>query len=182
MASALAALETLWVAQRDHPAFAWPEGLERPSIDEPRAPWIDASEHKALIDELMHLSADDLDLLVYLIASHHGKVRMSLVVTGRREDHGAGPLPGGHSAGPRGARGRRLWLRAAYPAPTALHFGHRKLAFTSIRCRSDCRIATVRRGASARKGCSERLGPFRLAYLEALLRRPIGAPARRNVR
>lgn len=70
MASALAILEALYRANLDHPSFDKANfGDVRKSttssdlVDDP------------LMKELVALSADKLDLLVYLVAAHHGKVR-----------------------------------------------------------------------------------------------------------
>ena len=79
LASALAILETLASAQPAHEALAWPDGLDKSnfgSIPEYHSTNISASD--PLVEELEKLSADELDLLLYLVAAHHGKVRMSL--------------------------------------------------------------------------------------------------------
>ena len=170
LASALAAMETLRAVQPDHQAFAWPEGLERSSVDETRAPWIDASEHKALIDELVHLSAGDLDLLVYLIASHHGKVRMSL--RSSPDDSKItvpDPCPG-ETPQARGVREGDVVAACSLPGPDG----------TPLRAPEvSVHLDPMSLGLSDRYGPSwrertqallERLGPFRLGYLEALLR------------
>jgi CRISPR-associated endonuclease/helicase Cas3 len=171
LASALAALETLWVARPDHAAFAWPEGLRQSICERPPASWRDAPEYKALTDELAGLTSDDIDLFVYLVASHHGKVRMSLRSS---PDDSKTDVPDPCPADTRQARGVRddddvpaCRLpdpdgRSSLHAPAVtLHLDPMELGLSD------------RYGPSWRErtqGLLETLGPFRLGYLEAVLR------------
>ncbi len=176
LASALAILETLRSVKPGHEALAWPAGLD-PS-DFPGT-FVDASVTSApeprddspLFNELTELSPDELDLLVYLVAAHHGKVRMSLrSVPEDSSTNQPAPCP----ADKRRARGvqdddetsacrlpgsgdNTSWL-----APkVSLHLDPMELGLSP------------RYGASWRERTQkllESLGPFRLAYLESLLR------------
>jgi CRISPR-associated endonuclease/helicase Cas3 len=172
LASALTILETLYRAHPTHGAFAWPDGLrksdfgaaflESPSTDDTGEP---------LLQDLAALSADELDLLVYLVAAHHGKVRMSIRSSPDDERTKVpDPCPGGK----RQARGVREGdtlpgcqipgsdLQAGVLAPeVTLSLDLMELGLSS------------RYGASWRERMQsllERHGPFRLAYLEGLLR------------
>ncbi|MBI4661860.1 MAG: DEAD/DEAH box helicase [Verrucomicrobia bacterium] len=81
VASVLAILETLHRARPDHDALAWPSDPDLRGAfrvaDDP-APDPLPPEARALAEELANLSAEQFDLLLYLVAAHHGKVRMSL--------------------------------------------------------------------------------------------------------
>jgi len=172
LASALAILETLCSAQPAHEAFSWPEGLDKLSFGEalknpgPRIP----SGHP-LAQELAALSADELDLLVYLVASHHGKVRMSLRSS---PDDGRDDVPDRCPADRRQARGvcdGDVLASCRLPAPD--------LAAAIDAPEVILSLDPMELGLSQRYGASwreraqlllERLGPFRLGYLEALLR------------
>jgi CRISPR-associated endonuclease/helicase Cas3 len=174
LASALAILETLCSAQPTHNAFSWPEGLDGSSFGEvvDHSSASISAEHP-LARELAGLSTDELDLLVYLVASHHGKVRMSLRSSpdDERED-----VPDPCPPGKRQARGVRdgdvlpscLLPAANLDGPTAVDAPTLTLSLDPME------LGLSRRyGASWRERSQlllERLGPFRLGYLEALLR------------
>ncbi|HMO91013.1 MAG TPA: CRISPR-associated helicase Cas3' [Pirellulaceae bacterium] len=77
LASCLAILELIRRCHPEHPAingrdFAWMWDItnDRPS-DEP-------TTTNAIADELSRLSFQEVDLLLFLIAAHHGKVRLSM--------------------------------------------------------------------------------------------------------
>jgi CRISPR-associated endonuclease/helicase Cas3 len=79
LASCLATLELLRRALPDHPAVAtdhldWFEDLTPSNIDTPAIT-------NALADEIARLDQLDVDLLLYLVAAHHGKVRVSMQAT-----------------------------------------------------------------------------------------------------
>ena len=124
----------------------------------------DAAEPTAIEQEILDLSADEFDLLAYLVCAHHGKVRMAwhassadqkaddhlLRIRGVREDDVLPPLP----------------LAAA-------DGGFHRLPATVLD------LSPSEAGLSPRTGRSwservlnlvERFGPFTLAWLEALLR------------
>jgi CRISPR-associated endonuclease/helicase Cas3 len=164
LASALAILETLRSHQPEHQAFAWPEGLDRAKFGVPTDETPGTKEDDRLAQELTELTADQLDLLVYLVASHHGKVRISIRSSpdddppeGKRQARGVQDgdvLPG--------CRIPSADLRSGVPAPqVVLSMDPMELGLSS------------RYGASWRERMQlllERIGPFRLSYLEALLR------------
>jgi CRISPR-associated endonuclease/helicase Cas3 len=168
LASALAALETLRAARPDHPGFAWPDGLEPPRSGEP-PPSFDAADDRTLIDELAGLS-DNLDLFAYLVASHHGKVRMSLRSS---PDDSKTTIPDpcpGELRQARGVRDGDDVPACGLPGPDGS-----VLRAPNVKVYLD----PMELGLSERYGPSwrertqallERFGPFRLAYLEALLR------------
>lgn len=81
LASALAILELLRRYQPNHDSLAWPDDAElraafpksESSLDQP----LPASA-KQLAEEIAALSPGQFNLLLYLVAAHHGKVRLSL--------------------------------------------------------------------------------------------------------
>jgi CRISPR-associated endonuclease/helicase Cas3 len=174
LASALAIVEALRANRPGHPMFAWPDGLNAADLRAGTAQASGSAEHgpnHPLIAELAVLSDDDLDLLVYIVASHHGKVRMSLRSSpGDNRTNVLDPCP----ADKRQARG----VRDTDRLPVC------RLPSADLRSAIDTPAVTLcldpmELGLSPRYGASwrermqlllERLGPFRLGYLEALLR------------
>lgn len=167
LASALALLELLARADQDHPALL---GACRPFLDAgvlPREPAEGPPVPQPLADEWRGLSAPDFNLLLYLVAAHHGKVRAALHACPADQETDADS----DAAMPiRGVRDGdclppvRLpdWQGNVCLAPAV-----------------DLHLAPARLGLSARYGPSwrertldlqSRLGPFALAWLEALLR------------
>jgi CRISPR-associated endonuclease/helicase Cas3 len=174
LASALAILETLSSAQPAHEAFSWPEGLDASSFGEaPDRPSASIPAEHPLARELAKLFTDELDLLIYLVASHHGKVRMSLRSSpdDERED-----VPDPCPSDKRQARGVRDGdvLRTCR-LPATNRDKHAAIDTPTVTLLLDpMELGLSRRyGASWRERTQlllERLGPFRLGYLEALLR------------
>ena len=172
LASALAILEALYRAKPDHPSFAWPDGLDKTNFGDVsnETPSSDLTDYP-LMQELVALSADELDLLVYLISAHHGKVRMSLRSS---PDDDRTDVPDPCPSSKRQARG----VRDADCLPTC------RLPALDLEGTIDTPEVTLSLdlmelglspcyGASWRERMQlllERLGPFRLGYLEALLR------------
>lgn len=87
LASVLAVLELLRHASPEHPAFHQPGGIwsdQWSQVENHTDQSADSPQTAAKVDgngiaaELKELSAGELDLLLFLIASHHGKVRLSL--------------------------------------------------------------------------------------------------------
>lgn len=170
LASALAILETLRQARPDHETFLWPEGLDKKDFDCESQAGGNGTNHNPLVAELANLSRDDFDLLLYLVAAHHGKVRMSLRSSpaDARTD-----VPAPFPADKRQARGVRDGDRlpaSRMPdengniaeAPEVV------LDLDPMELGLSCRYGPSWR--ERMQGLLERLGPFRLAYLEALLR------------
>ncbi|MBA3912928.1 MAG: hypothetical protein H0X25_03515 [Acidobacteriales bacterium] len=164
LASTLAILETLHRAKPDHPGFAWPDGLDKSGFGSrlTESELADRADDP-LVRELVDLSPEDLDLLVYLVAAHHGKVRMSIRSS-----------PDDESADKKQARGVCDGdTLAQCKIPTAdLKSG---LRAPEVRLSLDLMDLGLspRYGASWRERMQlllECLGPFRLAYLEGLLR------------
>ncbi len=168
LASALAVLETLRAANPAHNAFAWPEALPRPPAAGASVPPAANLCDNALTQELAALPPEELDLLVYLVAAHHGKVRVSIrsLPTDDRPD-----VP----QDMRQARGVRDGDSLRACQIPAADFGAIGIAVPEVTLSLD----PMELGLSRRYGSSwrermqlllERLGPFRLAYLEAILR------------
>ncbi len=96
LASTLALFETLWRTKPDHGALAGAHREllevmgERPAVpsEAQRMP-----DH-ALGRELAALSPDDFDLLVWLVCSHHGKVRTSWTSTPQDQEMAHGGIHG----------------------------------------------------------------------------------------
>jgi CRISPR-associated endonuclease/helicase Cas3 len=171
LASALTILETLYCVHSSHDAFAWPDGLSKADFGAAAKQLSTAGTDDPLLQELAALSADELDLLVYLVAAHHGKVRMSIRSSPADERTN---VPDPCPEEKRQARGVRDGdtlpgcqipvsdLQAGVFAPeVTLSLDLMELGLSS------------RYGASWRERMQsllERHGPFRLAYLEGLLR------------
>ncbi len=172
LASALAILEALYCAKPDHIAFAWPDGLDKANFSEvPNDAQVLGLADESLMKELIALSADELDLLVYLVAAHHGKVRMSLRSSA---DDARDDVPDRCPIGKRQARG----VRDDDQLP-GCQLPATDLTATNTTPTVVLSLDMMEIGLSARYGASwrertqlllERLGPFQLGYLEALLR------------
>ena len=78
LASALGLLEALRRANPDHPALLgpWRELLTAAGFDAPETADPPA-EPSPLEAELLALSAEEFDLLAYLVCAHHGKIRLA---------------------------------------------------------------------------------------------------------
>jgi len=173
LASALAILETLRSREPTHEAFAWPEGLDMSEFGgEGKISSAATGANDALVEELLGMSSEDVDLLVYLVAAHHGKVRMSLRSSPDDERSDVDdPCPGDK----RQARG----VRDGDELPACQIPGSDQFAGGVQAPTVTLSLDMMELGLSARYGASwrermqmllERFGPFRLAYLEALLR------------
>ncbi len=171
LASALTILESLKIACPQHPAFAWPEGLDKQKFGCEEADGVAPDDVSPAMEELAALGKEDIDLLLYLVTSHHGKVRMSLRSSPDDSRH---DLPDPCPPDLRQARGVRDLDRireCKLPAKEGL--GEVEVPSVSLN------LDPMELGLSCRYGPSwrdrmqnllERHGPFRLAYLEALLR------------
>jgi CRISPR-associated endonuclease/helicase Cas3 len=171
LASALAILETLYRGCPDHPAFAWESELAQEfSRQLPECDGAFADD--PLVKELADLSPDELDLLVYLVAAHHGKVRMLLRSAPDDERDG---VPDPCPPDKRQARGVRDGDSLPQCQIPLANLNADGLAAPEVILSLD----PMELGLSSRYGASwrermqlllERLGPFWLGYLEALLR------------
>lgn len=153
------------LAALGEPPAAAPSPAALPSAaprEDASADAIDASH--PLARELASLSADELNLVAFLVCAHHGKVRTAWTSTPLDQQAGHGGLHGvceGDALGPFAlAAGSGEGGEASMPAlalslePAALGIGPRFGASWTERV----------------AGLLEAWGPFALAYLEALLR------------
>lgn len=173
LAGALAILETLRSGQPEHDAFGWPEGLDMTDFGNvvDRPPPSTVGDGDRLVEELKDLSADDLDLLVYIVAAHHGKVRMSIRSSPDDERTNVpDPCPDMTSQA-RGVRDADILPACEIPSAdwkAGLRAPEVTLSLGLMELGLSCPY-----GASWRdrmQSLLERHGPFRLAYLEGLLR------------
>lgn len=172
LASALTILATLYGAHPTHDAFAWPDGLSKSGFGTPfLEPPSTAGTGDPLLQELAALSADELDLLVYLVAAHHGKVRISIRSS---PDDERTKVPDPCPEEKRQARG----VHEGDTLPGCQIPGS-DLQTGTLAPEVTLSLDLMELGLSSRYGASwrermqsllERLGPFRLAYLEGLLR------------
>jgi CRISPR-associated endonuclease/helicase Cas3 len=121
--------------------------------------------------ELIALTADELDLLVFLVAAHHGKVRMSLR-SSPDDDRDDVPDPCPVSKDPNRPIRQARGVRDGDEVPGCKIPNGETPAVTLS-------LDPMELGLSQRYGASwrertqmllERFGPFQLGYLEALLR------------
>jgi len=167
LASALAILELVWRAHPTHPAL---QGGREEVLDATVGRELPESEDRILqpVGILAHLTGLDetaLNLVLYLVMSHHGKVRATLPMSPRDQENvgkdGSLPL--------RGVRdGDEI------PAMLVADASH-EFAFPRVRLRLD----PAKLGLSKRYGPSwvervlalrQHYGSFQLAWLEALMR------------
>lgn len=178
LASALALFELLARVEPDHPALLGPHrplldqlAWQRPDLD-PLPP-----EAEPLAAELAALTAEDFDLLAYLVCAHHGKVRGAFQATPHDQDF---PVPDGEQAfeggGPSGGPLRGIREGDTLPATELPAADGSSLYVPAVTLHLD----PASLGLSHRYGASwaERVaglvghhgpGPFTLAYLEALI-------------
>lgn len=166
LASALALFELLAATDQDHAALlgACAELITAGAVTPERAPLAPS----AIGRELAAITATEFNLLVYLVASHHGKVRAALHACPADQDAGGDtidsmPIRGIHEND----------LLPAFLLPTAAGAPEELLPALTLH------LAPAQLGLSGRYGPSWRertlalqaqYGPFTLAYLEALFR------------
>ena len=172
LASALALLAILEAYQPQHPALLgkWTEWLSKwdrlPTCQEAEVSHDMHGPYPKLIQPILDCSADEFDLLLYLVASHHGKVRGALYASPQDQDY-VDRYEDGRGLPIRGVREddelppiKLVDNQEGLPSlrltldPAALGLSHR----TGISWRERC------------LGLVKRLGPTQLAYLEAILR------------
>lgn len=165
LASALGLFAILENYAPNHPALLgpWLEVLTKLGKARPLAP--STPPPSPLIERVLRCSASEFDLLVYLVASHHGKVRVGLHASPKDQEY-RDRKGDGRGLPIRGVReGDKLSLEAAIETAPAT-----EVELTL----SPAMIGlSPRTGASWRERCAgllERHGPMALAYLEAILR------------
>ncbi len=172
LASGLAILELLRRHQPSHPALAWPEEELRAAFNfvpsEPCTPFVDS----ALAAEIAALNVRQFNLLIYLVAAHHGKVRLSLRSSpdDLRED-----VPWPCPPETRQARGVRDGDSLPDVALPGLNFTSSQILAPAVTLHLDVMELGLSSaaGPSWRERTGELLathGPFRLAWYEAILR------------
>jgi CRISPR-associated endonuclease/helicase Cas3 len=164
LASALGLFAILETFAPQHPALLGPWLDAFAKMGRPVEPPQPASLPTPTIQHILACSAEQFDLLVYLIASHHGKVRLALHAAPKDQDYRDRD---GRGLPIRGVReGDRLPAVAIEP-DTLL------LPETSLTLEPASLGLSMRTGASWRERCLalvDRIGPTGLAYLESLLR------------
>ena len=160
-ASTLAVFELLRQADPFHPALLGPhrellEAIGTP-VDLPPA----RIDHP-LAQEIAALSADDFDLLAWLVCTHHGKVRCVWTSTPHDQESGAGAIHG-------------ILENDRLPAFALTNARGEELDVPSLALS----LSAASMGIGARYGASwgervagllRRHGPFTLAFLEAVVR------------
>lgn len=164
LASALALFAVLETFQPQHPALlgTWGEALQL--LGHPIATFAPTAASPPSIQQVLDCSADEFNLLVYLVASHHGKVRAGLHAAPkdqdyRDRDHRGLPIRGVRE----GDRLPGICLDSAAPPLPEL----------SLTLEPAALGLSTRTGASWRERCDQLLaqfGPGGLAFLESLLR------------
>jgi len=163
LASTLMILELARRSVPDHAGLLGPHVALLEGVGQPPE-WPAAADRvtgSALADELVRMSADELDLVLYLVCSHHGKVRTGWASTPNDQQAAHGGIHG---------------VCEGDEVPSlSLSVGGAREALPSLRLS----LASSAIGLSARYGASwgervsgllERFGPFTLAYLEAIFR------------
>lgn len=164
LASALALFAILENYAPQHPALLgpWSEALEKTGHQ--AAPTRTPAPSTPCIERILDCSAETFDLLVYLVASHHGKVRVALHASPKDQEY-------------RDCDGRGLPIRGVregdqLPAIT-IDLESAALPELSVTLEPAALGLSTRTGASWHERCLgllDRYGPTALAYLESLLR------------
>lgn len=165
LASALGLFGLLETFAPLHPALLgpWSETLAKLGAQAPLAATVSVP---SVVQPILDCAAEAFDLLIYLVASHHGKVRAALHAAPKDQDYRV-PTGDEHGLPIRGVReGDRLPPIVIDPAlPPAPEI--------SLTLEPAAIGLSTRSGASWRERCLgllKRFGPTGLAYLEALLR------------
>lgn len=175
LASALALFSVLRTYQPDHPALLgqWREWITQvdyredsvqSSVSNPTTDTI--ASRPAIVRKLLDCSPEDFDLLLYLIVSHHGKVRVALYSSPSDQEYND-RLNDGRGMPIRGIReGDRL-------PPIALDMNGDSLAELVLTLEPAAMGLSLKTGRSWRERIADvvhRFGATQLAYLEAVLR------------
>jgi CRISPR-associated endonuclease/helicase Cas3 len=164
LASALALFQILEAYAPEHAALLGPWAEAFAKIGHQVPPSQSILPVTPAIQQVLDCTAERFDLLVYLVASHHGKVRGSLHAAPKDQEYRDRD---GRGLPIRGVReGDRLPAVAIDPASPSLQELSLTLEPAAIGL-------STRTGASWRERCLgllDRFGPTALAYLESLLR------------
>lgn len=167
LASALALLELAWRARPDHSALqGGREEILRATVGRTLPEDCDRIEPQGFLGRLVGLDEATFNLVLYLVMSHHGKLRCTLAMSPRDQDNTApdGTLP------IRGVRDGDVLPAVELEDPDGS-----SVVLPEVTLRLD----PARIGLSGRYGPSwvervvalrEKCGTFQLAWLEALLR------------
>ena len=164
LASALGLFAILETFAPQHPAFLGPWSDAFASMGHQARPLQSASRPTPIVQQILDCSAESFDLLLYLVASHHGKVRVALHAAPKDQDY-------------RDLDGRGLPIRGVregdrLPA-VAIDHGEPLVPEISLTLEPAAIGLSTRTGTSWRERCLgllEHFGPAGLAYLESLLR------------
>lgn len=164
LASALMLFEVLRRKNPDHPALLGPHREVLTLLGTPPRE-LDANERiveHPLADELAALSSEEVDLVAYLVAAHHGKVRGRLASSPRDIESAHGDIHG---------------VRNDDVVPSLEVAGADGTGHSIPATKLDLSLASLGLGRSYGaswtdrvQGLLHRYGPFSLAFLETLLR------------
>lgn len=164
LASALGLFAILQTYAPQHPALLGPWRDTLASLGRPPAPGEPLPASSPLIQPLLDCSAEAFDLLVYLVASHHGKVRVALHAAPKDQEY-------------RDRDGRGLPIRGVREGdrlPSVILISHAPPVPEVTLALSPAAIGlSEQTGSSWRERCIgliERFGPAGLAFLESILR------------
>jgi CRISPR-associated endonuclease/helicase Cas3 len=164
LASALGLFALLQVYSPQHDALLGPWVAVLEQINYPLPPSESPPPPTSLIERLLNCTAEEFDLVAYLVASHHGKVRISLHAAPKDQDY-------------RDCDGRGLPIRGIREGDRlpsiALVPGEPPIPEVSLTLTPAAVGLSYRTGISWRERCHgllERHGPAALAFLEAILR------------
>jgi CRISPR-associated endonuclease/helicase Cas3 len=169
LASCLATLELLRGAEPKHPAILGPFGNWLKACELTASTETEAWADHPLATELRSLSRHEFNLLLFLIAAHHGKVRASMQASPKDQDF---PIDGdfvGEGYPIRGVREGDMMPATVLPTVR----GEAETPELTLSLSPAAMGLSPRYGASWSERMSDLLrhfGPFTLGYLEAIVR------------